>query len=48
MTLMIRTFGSENHLQCRAYWGYLRDERGSHTAEPTGWPKAPAAVRREG
>lgn len=28
MTLMIRTFGSENHLQCRAYWGLGRSSRG--------------------
>jgi hypothetical protein len=34
--LRIKTSGAENHAQCRAYWQYLRDERGSHTAETTG------------
>jgi hypothetical protein len=45
---MIRTFGTENHIRCWAYWQYLRDERGSHTAETTGVVAPPVVVRREG
>jgi hypothetical protein len=47
-TLVIRTFGTENHVRCWAYSQYLRDERGSHTAETTGWVEPLVMVRREG
>jgi hypothetical protein len=44
MTLMIGMFGTENHVRCWAYWQYLRDERGSRTAEPTGRVEPPVIV----
>ena len=47
-TLMIGTSGTKKRLRCWAYCYYLRDERGSHTAETTGVVAPPVMVRREG